>query len=60
MADNRVDSMTYLQRASKLGPLGIALCLQFLIILLATFVIVLVPESPALCLAPKGHLSTAC
>lgn len=47
MADNRVDSMTYLQRASKLGPLGIALCLQFLIILLATFVIVLVPESPA-------------
>ena len=36
-----------MKRASKLGPLGIALCLQLLIILLATFVVVLVPESPA-------------
>ena len=47
MAHNRIVSINYIKRASKLGPLGLALFLQLLIILLATFVIVLVPESPA-------------
>ena len=46
MALNRTKSINYIKRASKLGPLGLAIFLQLLIILLATFVIVLVPESP--------------
>lgn len=46
MAHNPADLIPNVKQASKLGPLGIALCLQLLILLIATFVIVLVPESP--------------